>query len=93
MIGNAAGSFLSSFFNRKNNKEREQKKRLEEAAFEKKLADIRGGSLVLNPDGTTAKAPDVDYTQLTDSDTADHLQIFLRNLLLFYLVHTQHLVL
>ena len=43
------------------NKDREQRKRLEEAAFEKKLADVRGGSLVLNPDGTTAKAPGVEY--------------------------------
>ena len=34
---------------------------MEEAAFEKKLADIRGGALVLNPDGTTGKAEDVDY--------------------------------
>ena len=41
--------------------EKEQKKKLEEAAFEKKLADVRGGSLILNPDGTTAKAPDVEY--------------------------------
>ena len=38
-----------------------KEKRLEEAAFEKKLADVRGGGLVLNPDGTTAKAPDVEY--------------------------------
>ena len=49
-------------FDRKGtNKDREQRKRLEEAAFEKKLADIRGGDLVLNPDGTTAKAPGVEY--------------------------------
>ena len=49
-------------FDRKGtNKSREQQKRLEEAAFEKKLADIRGGALVLNPDGTTGKAEDVDY--------------------------------
>ena len=41
--------------------EKEQKKKLEEAAFEKKLADVRGGDLILNPDGTTAKAPDVEY--------------------------------
>ena len=34
--------------------EREQKKKLEEAAFEKKLADIRGGDLTLNPDGTVS---------------------------------------
>ena len=49
-------------FDRKGtNKSREQQKRLEEAAFEKKLTDIRGGALVLNPDGTTGKAEDVDY--------------------------------
>ena len=41
--------------------EKEQKKKLEEAAFEKKLADVRGGSLILNPDGTTAEAPGVEY--------------------------------
>ena len=34
--------------------EKEQKKKLEEAAFEKKLADIRGGDLTLNPDGTVS---------------------------------------
>ena len=60
-IGVRAGQFLSNFFNKDANKKRKQKERLEEAAFEKKLADIRGGTLVLNPDGTTGKAEDVDY--------------------------------
>ena len=40
------------------NKDREQKKKLEEAAFEKKLADIRGGDLTLNPDGTVSTVED-----------------------------------
>lgn len=60
-IGVRAGQFLSNFFNKDKNKKREQQKKLEDAAFEKKLADIRGGTLVLNPDGTTGKAEDVDY--------------------------------
>ena len=63
-LGTSAGRFLSNFFNKDKDKEtvsREQKKKLEEAAFDKKLADLRGGSLVLNPDGTTGKAEDVDY--------------------------------
>ena len=60
-LGASAGNFLSNFFNKDANKKRKQKERLEEAAFEKKLADIRGGTLVLNPDGTTGKAEDVDY--------------------------------
>ena len=48
---------VSEFLNLPTKEERvqkEQKKKLEEAAFEKKLADIRGGDLTLNPDGTVS---------------------------------------
>ena len=63
-VAGTADAFTGNMFDfdkKGTNKDREQRKRLEEAAFEKKLADVRGGSLVLNPDGTTAKAPDVEY--------------------------------